>query len=164
MGLKTRKRLQLTSGKVRVKREVQDSFGNNGAKSAVLSLFGNPWDNLIILKTFPQKLDSDTEEVLEAHFLPEAASLFWDFDQKQITLIEMKGKVEMEQNLVIDWGFDKVVTMTPVFYSKYESRIVDTNFLKKEKNQKLENSLIDIVNSKIDEKIAVRMRQKLDSL
>jgi hypothetical protein len=44
--------------------------------------------NKILLKTIPQKVKSGTKETITVHFIPEYGHVFWDFKDRQISLIE----------------------------------------------------------------------------
>ena len=162
MGLRTNVRLQTTSGRVSLKRDDYDAT-RNGEKLAVLSLGGNHTANQIVLKTYPKRLDDGAQETIEAVFMPTYGKLYWNFSQKQITSVELWGKAELQQSVGVDWGFDKTVVMTPDFHSIYESAIVEEDFLQIEKNRRMVQSLVEIVEKSIDPEIAAKMRRKIET-
>lgn len=159
MGLKTGRRLQKTLGSLSVIREESDAI-YKGQKNAVISLVGPNMDNRIILETKPKRSESKTMETYLVHFIPNDGLVFWDFESRHISMIELNGVAEIERFHKKDWWPDTKLTVTPKFKSKYEAIIKEDNILLNPENLIAFKRIIPIVREK-DDKIANSMIEML---
>jgi len=159
LGLKTERRLQYTAGSVGFMRDQSDTM-YKGNKFALLKLWGSEIDNKILLKTIPQKVKSGTKETITVHFIPEYGHVFWDFKDRQITLIEFKGKAEIQEYQEKDWWPDVNITVKPRFNSHYNSIIMERNILSNQENIKTIQNMFDLI-EKIDLSIAKAIKEKI---